>query len=260
MEANRMEHPEVLKWLIIGIFSFAIVLVFALGAKFKWFSSLSVGKGGLDIKAKDEPKKEIEKNFQSGNLNHLMDCEIHKLDNELIDFALEKSKTLRRAMTIELNKTINCHSTRRALASCLRYPLYEVSRKNDFKEKLRPENIKEYTDYLIKEIVYEYHDFAIEREMAWCHVNKNIKCPELPPLDDLLSVIRSQLIDDWALPIRNQSIDVCRKKIEKYNTYIPAFEELGDQVRIKICLVCIDKNKTYIKNLSKKPDKEAGEF
>ena len=263
-----MEHPEVLKWLIIGGFSFLIVLVFAVGAKFKWFSSLSVGKGGLDIKTKDEqkneppgkPQKEIENEFQSGYINHLMNSEIYKLDNKLIDFALEKSNKLRKSLAIELNKIVQCNSTRRALASSLRFPLYEAARKNYFKENLRPENIKKYTDDLMKEIIYEYQDFAIEREMSWCYAGKNIKCPELPPLDDLVQIIHAQLINNWALPIRNKNIGICKEKIETYKTNISAFERLGDQVKIKICLFCIGKNEEYIKRLSKKPDKEAGEF
>ena len=255
-----MEHPEVLKWLIICSSVFLITLIFALGARFKWFSSLSLGKSGLDIKAKEDEKKEIEKKFQSGSSNYLMDCKIHELDNDLILFALDKSKTLRRAMTIELSKTVDCHSTRRALASCLRYPLYDASRKNNFKDKLCPENIKEYTDNVIKEMIYEYQDFAIEREMSRCPLSDKARCPELPSLDDLLIENRNQLINDWALPLRKETINTCKKKIEIYKTYIPVFEDLEDQVKIKVCLSCIDKNENYIKNLARKPDKDSGEF
>ena len=254
-----MDNPEVLKWLIIGSFSFLIVLVFAIGAKCKWFSSISINKDKLEIKAKEENKIEIEKRFQSGSLNHLMDCEINNLDNKLVDFAIERSRVVRRAMALEL-KTIGCHSTRKALASDLRFPLYEVSRKNNFKYNLLPENIKEYVDNLIKKMVYEYQEFAIEREMSWCPINNEIKCPDIPSLDELLLLNKKQLIEDWALPNRDQTIKICKEKIEVYEKYITLFEELGDQVKIKICIQCIDKNKSYIKNLTRKPDKEIGEF
>ena len=254
-----MENPEVLKILIICTSAFLIVLIFSVGAKFKWFTSLSINKNGLNVKAKEESIIEIEKKFQSGSLNHLMDCEINNLDNKLIDFAIERSRVVRRAMALEL-KTIGCHSTRKALASDLRFPLYEVSRKNNFKYNLLPENIKEYVDNLIKKMVYEYQEFAIEREMSWCPVNNDIKCPDIPSLDELLLLNKKQLIEDWALPNRNQTIKICKEKIEVYEKYITLFEELGDQVKIKICMQCIEKNKGYIKNLTRKPDKETGEF
>jgi hypothetical protein len=234
------------------------LIIFTIGSKFKWFAHLSISKNGLDVKAmeiiKEVQEKQEEKQFESGNVNKLLDDQIIKCDTEIVDFALEQSNKLRKTINIRLNKQVRCSGTRRSLASCLRYPLWEAARKNHFKEILRPEHAKEYVNRLLKEIIEEYQMFAIEIEMAHCVVNSEIKCQELPSLDTLLEMLREEIITKWALPIRQFVICTCKKKIQLYKEFLPSFKDLGDNLRIKRSELCIEKNQNYINMLQRKPE------
>jgi hypothetical protein len=255
----------VLRTFIVCVTVIFALIIFAVGSKFKWFSSITIGKTGIDVKAaeikaaeiveKKEKEKE-QKQFESGNLNKLLDDQIIKCDIEAIDFALAQSNKLRRTLNNQLNHQVPCSGTRRSLAACLRYPLYEASRKNNFKEVLRPENAKEYINKILKEVKEEYQAFAIEMEMSFCPTaaDSSIKCPELPPLDSILGILNDALINNWLLPIRQKIIETCEKKIKLYNDFLLLYEELGDNNRIKITKLCIEKNMGYIKALSRKPE------
>ncbi len=245
--------PETLKTVVVSFSLLISVIVFTIGAKNKWFSSFSFGK--LHFQANE---KEAEKQFQSGNFNKVCDDQILRLDSELIDFALEQSNKLRRTLNIHLNRQVNCASTRRSLASCLRYPLWEAARKNHFRDVLRPENIKPYIERLLKEVIEEYQTFALEKEMSYCDVNNNIKCNDLPPLDEVLEMLKKEITESWALPIRRKTYEICDKKIKNYQSFLPSYKDLGDTVRVKVCEACIEKNEGYKKALSRKP--EAGEL
>jgi hypothetical protein len=253
---NNVWTTELLKIAIPCFTGLATLIIFAIGARFKLWSSFTIGKNGLDVKAieQEKKKKEEEKKFESGNFNKICDDQILKLDGELVDYALEQSNKLRRTLNIKLNKHVGCSGTRRSLASCLRYPLWEAARKNHFKDVLRPENMKRYVDRLLKEVVEEYHAFSIEREVSFCTINPTDKCPELPPLDSIMDMLKQEIIESWALPIRCKTYEISEKKISTYKQFLPSYHDLGDGVRVKVCGACIEKNEGYKKALTRQPE------
>lgn len=246
------KHEAALTFFIAGFFINIGLILFIILSRLGVISYINVSKEkGLTF----DSKKDIEKKVESGNINKLMDDQINKIDNEMLDYALDKSNNMRRLLSKQLNTKIYCPSTRRALAACLRYPLYEASRRNNFKYVLRPENIKYYLDRIIKELVMEYEEFAIEVENNECPVNnQKISCKQLPPLEDIFEDVKNQLIDQWAIPIRNEQIRTHYKKISMYRQFAPSFDQLGDKVRVKVCENCIDKNTNYINSLNRKPE------
>jgi hypothetical protein len=244
-------HPEALIVFIISCFIFLGFILFVIFNKLGLISYFNLSKEkGITF----DSKKEIEKKVESGNINKLMDDQINKLDNEMLDYALERSNNIRRILSKQLNTKIYCSSSRRALAACLRYPLYEASRRNNFKYVLRLENIKFYIDRVMKELAAEYEEFAIEIENTVCPVDNQKSCKQLPPIKDVFEDIKNQLIDQWAIPIRNAQIKTHHKKIDIYRQFTPSFDQLGDTVRVKVCEACIDKNTNYINALNRKPE------
>lgn len=246
---------EILKIILIGAFANIALILLIIAIKSGWISNVIIGKGGVDIRVN---KKEVKRLYDAGTTKYNQDTKILEYDEELRTFAIEKSDKLRRTLAIEFNSKILCIGTIRALSGGLRYPLYEAARSNNFKEKLRPENSREYLDTITKEIIEEYKIFAIEREMSYCGNNSEVKCPNLPDIDGLIDGVRDKIISNWAIPIRNKNKEICRKKIELYEKNIPEYRSLGDEVNVKIAEDCIKKNQEHIKALDRKP--EPGEF
>ncbi len=237
-------EPDLIRTITICFTALVALIIFAVKGK-----NITFGKGSFHLSSKDE-----EKQFQSGNINQLLNDHVHDLDTELVDFAVSRSNYLRKTLIGKLGKNFKCVGISRALVGILRFPLYEASRQNNFKSLLKPENIKHYIDRLMKEIISEYEEFIIIQEMAFCTNNNEVHCPELPTFEALADIIKEQVISNWALPIRQKVIDICNKKISAYKRFILSFEELGDKIRIKVSEHCIEKNKNYIAALSRKPE------
>ena len=240
----------VLKWFVICFFSLIAFIILIIAIKKKWLSSLSLGSGKLSMAVK---AAEVEKQFQAGTFNKLLDDQIKKLDDELTNFAIKKAHELRRSFTRDLFSQIGCTSSRRALVSVLRFPIYERCRINNFKQELKPENIKWYVKRIIKDVKAEYEDFAIELTDAVCPIYKN-SCAAIPLIDDVITNLEKRILEDWALPIRRKLIEICESKIALYRQYIDHFIEIGDSVRIKRTEYCIEKNKNYIVSLKRHPE------
>ena len=203
---------------------------------------------------RQETKKqeEAQKQFESGSINKLLDDQIAMYDHELTDYAVDRADDLKGALDIKL-KHVYCQSTRRSLASCLGSPLWKVCQKNNFKEELKPEKIKAYTVKILKKMTKEYQRCCIEKEIAMCSVDNKVKCLEIPPLDELITMLQKELIEEWALPIRQKNIEICGKKIKLYQEQIPLYEALNDIVRVNVAKFCIEKNERYIAELSRSP-------
>ena len=241
-------HPEVLRSFIIGFFALIMAILFIIAAKLRLFKRFEIGKSGLSVHARDK-----EKEFQSGNTEHIIRDNIQRLDLELMDFASEKATQLRRSLAIELNKGVKCASIRKSLSSALRYPLFQASMRNNFKYVLRPENFDYYIERLLREISLEYEEYAIEHALSYCPNDEEKKCPCIPLWENIKNALEDRLREDWAIPIKQKSIDICNKKIDVYRNFIKTFEELGDVVKIKVTEHCIDKNRGYIEAFVRKP-------
>jgi hypothetical protein len=245
---NNLLTADLLKIIIICFTALCILIIIAIGAKNKWFTSMSIGKSGMSLEA-----KEVEKEFQSGNIQQLMNEQIFKCDEELILFAIEKANYLRKTITNHIAEHFTCIGMRQAITGVLRFPLYTASRQNNFKSQLQSKNILWYVERLMTEIKTEYEEYTLLQNMAHCIVDEK-KCPQMPEVNDIMKIIQYEVLYNWALPIRRKTVDICNKKIETYRQFIPSFIELNDQVRIKVTEHCIEKNKNYIEILTKKPD------
>ena len=232
---------EVLKTFIICGFSFAGFILLIMASKFKWLSGFTIGK--LNVKGV------IDKQYQAGTSNKLLDNAIDGLDKDLITFAIKKATDLRRSFTRRLFEKISCNSTRKALVSALRFPIYEACRTNNFKEELKPENIKAYVSRIMKEVADEYGDFALEHSVAICP-KTNEKCSAIPSIEDIYKELEAELLEDFALPIKKKQLDICENKIKLYKQYITTYKEVGDFVKIKVAEHCMKKNENYIASLN----------
>jgi len=247
------QNPDALKVFIIGSFVIIGLVFFIVANYFGWIKSFKAGKDGISFEAND--KKAIEKKFESSNLHNMMNQQIHKLDIEMTDSAMSKSNSVRRILSKQLNTGVYCASSKRALAACMRYPLSESARRNNFKYVLRPENMKRYIGELMKEISSEYEEFSIENDNNTCPMmGTGNRCKQLPPIDEIFEDVRKQIVDYWALPLRREQIKTHYKKIDIYKQYAPMFEQLGDFVMKKVCETCIDKNKIYATALEREPE------
>jgi hypothetical protein len=75
----------------------------------------------------------------------------------------------------------------------------------------------------------------------------------MPSVDFLIDGVRQKIIENWALPIRQKNIEICRKKIELYKENIPQYKLLGDEVNVKVAEDRIESNLSHIDGLSRKP-------
>jgi len=246
------QNPDALKVFLIGCFVIIGLVFFIIANMFGWIKSFKAGKDGIVYEAND--KKAIEKKFESSNLHNLMNQQIHKLDIEMMDLALTKSNNVRRVLTKQLNTGVYCASSRRALAACLRYPLSESARRNNFKYVLRPENMKRYIGEIMKELSSEYEEYSLEVDNNMCPMGLEKHCKQLPPLSDILDDVKQQIVKNWAIPIRQEQIKTHYKKISVYKQFAPLFEQLGDLVMKKVCEKCIDKNQVFAAALERDPD------
>ena len=242
------------RYFIVSISCLLGLLLFIIAIKKKWLASITLGKGGIDVKA-----AEVEKKFQTGTFNKFLDDSIVKLDHELINYAVQKSHELRRTFTRELASQIECTSARRALISVLRFPIYERCRNDDFKKELKTENIKYYVKRIIKDVRAEYEDFVIEKNNAVCPLYNN-SCTKIPPMKEVVIDLEKRILEDWALPIRIKNISICEAKIKLYEQFLDHFTASNDQIRIKRTEYCIEKNKAYIAALKKNSEDGDGVF
>jgi len=247
-------YPEILRLFIISTAVIVCLVIVIVAGANGWLRSILINRDGIGI---ESAKRETENRYESGNLHKVMNDQIHKLDGEMIDFALDKSNDVRKHLARQLNTHIPCVSSRRALAAALRYPLYEASRRNNFKHALRRNKIGPYIDQLMRELSSEYETYSVELENNTCPVNLARNCKNIPPLADVFDGVRYQLVNHWANPIRNEQIDTHRKKIKVYLEHAPIFEQLGDIVMVKVCRDCAAKNQDYIRELQRLGDDEA---
>jgi len=241
------QYPETLMWFVIGSFVLGILLVLIISSKLGWLPKVIINRDGIHFEAKT--KKQEEKEFESGRINKILDDKINAHDIDLFEFALEQTNKLERALRIKM-RDVQCQSTRQSLMTCIR-PLWRAARKNNFKLTLRPEQIKEYMDALLKEIIVYYQELSIEKDISYCSINDNIKCQDLPELNIIIEMLQEEIIDNWALPIRKEVVSTCQNKIKDYKEQIPLYEDLKDTARLRVANYCIKKNEDYIHNLTR---------
>jgi len=132
-----------------------------------------------------------------------------------------------------------CTLAKVALASVIRFPMYESIANNHFTSELMPENYAEYRKRIIDMVRDEYDSLAL--------ASRGIQCNReaLPPWEDIGGQIVT-CIDMWLRYISREVIACCKKKRTIYEEYLVSFEAAGDDFRADITKHCIEKNKRYI--------------
>jgi hypothetical protein len=237
---------KIIEYLIIAGAAIIITIIFVIAAARGWLKNVKVSKDGLDFHG-------VEKRVKLSNFNKLLDEKIIELDKEVEAFSVSTIHNLRRIFKTHLDPIVSHPGEKRAISGAARAPLYDASRKNNFKFVLMPENIKKYIDGIMEEIKEEYEDATFEHGQYICPIHGG-KCVEYPPFEALEELLREKIIYRWAVPLRNFQIETHRKKISLYKKYINSYQELGDEVRVKITEQCIEKNEKYITGLSRRPE------
>jgi hypothetical protein len=232
-------NVEIVKWMVIGI-GIILVFIFLLLAMGKgWLKNFKAGRDGISFE--QEKKKKV----KSGHLNKMMDDNINKCDEWTKDQATKLADNLRRCLRRFLDPFIQYPSGRRSVSGAIRSPLYNAVRANEFKIKLRPENIEAYLDGLMEKIRAEYEDVDDEQVKFVCPIHRT-DCIQFPKFDELTSGLREQIKKYWLLPLKDYQIEMHRKKIEIFKKNISIFQDIEDDDRVDICKFCIKKNEGYI--------------
>jgi hypothetical protein len=174
-----------------------------------------------------------------------MDDSVNKCDGWIKDQATDLADNLRRQLRRFLDPFIQYPSGKRSVSGAIRFPLYNAIRANEFKVKLRPENIEAYLDSLMEKIRAEYEDVDDEQANFICPVH-HTKCIQFPQFDELSPGLRDQIKKYWLLPLKDYQIEMHKKKIEIFKKNINVFQDIGDDDRVEICKFCIKKNEGYI--------------
>jgi hypothetical protein len=235
---------EVIKYSVIAgaiILGFILLII---GLKRRWFSSFRAGKDGISFEAN-------QKQLQSENLNKTLDDAISECDHDLLDTATSLADNLRRALSRYLDSFIQYPSGKRTISGAIRFPLYNAIRRNKFKIVLRPESVEAYLDKLMEDIAQEYDEVDAEQEKFICPIHGS-GCIEYPEWTVIKEPLRKQIMKGWIIPLKQAVIETSNKKIALYEKYILIFQDIGDEKRIARSKQCIEKNKTYIQELTKK--------
>jgi hypothetical protein len=235
---------EVIKYLVIAgaiILGFILLII---GLKRGWFSSFHAGKDGISFEAK-------QKQLQSGNLNKTLDDSIAECDHDLLDTATSLADNLRRGLSRYLDSFIQYPSGKRTISGAIRFPLYNAIRRNKFKIVLRPENVESYLDKIMEDIAQEYDEVDAEQEKFVCPIHGGV-CIDYPEWPVIKTPLRERIMKGWIVPLKQAVIETCKKKITIYEKHILIFQDIGDENRIAISKQCIEKNKTYIQELTKR--------
>jgi len=132
-----------------------------------------------------------------------------------------------------------CTLAKVALASVIRFPMYESIANNHFTSELMPENYAEYRRRIMEMVRDEYDSLA--------SASRGIQCDRdaLPPWGEIGGQIVA-CIDMWLRYISREVITCCKKKKAIYEEYLAGFEAAGDGFRVNITRHCIEKNTKYI--------------
>ena len=205
-----------------------IVLAFALGkAGFIQVGSLTVRK--------DQEGQTTMRN---------MDKEIVDADSLLIAKLRQMTNSLRKRIANMLGAYPACAMTKRALASSLRFPLYESIGNNHYTRELMSDRYYEYRRRMLASLEDEYTDVLLSiDDIQGCVVSDG-----LPSWDEIEEAVQ-EFLDRWLLDVVIMVKDCCTQKLDTYTKYLEVFTANKDAYRVSITNMCIVKNQKYIAEL-----------
>ena len=223
--------------------------IFIFASSKGWVKNLKFGKSGMEVQG-------VEKQKRSGSLNKLLYDQFVALDTEAMDYALKTVNGLHDNLVRYLDKDIPHPAGRRVIAGAVRFALYSIYRKSDFKRVLCPENMRGFIDSCILEIRLEFEESVKDQKYVTCPMRGEGSCFQYPKFEEILSPIRQRLMQDSILPLRSYQIRIHEKKVALNKQFIPSFAELEDFVRVDIAKEDIERNEMYIAALSRKPNED----
>jgi hypothetical protein len=122
-----------------------------------------------------------------------------------------------------------------ALASAIRWPLYESIVNNHFTEVLSPDNIADYKKRIFGLIEDEYRNIFSAASRTPCPQDN------VPDFDQVRAKLQG-FFAQWLQYLIGEVIRTCRQKLDTYNRYQITFAENKDDYRGKIIAQCIEKN------------------
>jgi len=237
---------DTLRVFIIGASVIVCIVLMMIALKLRLITSFSI-RDFFELKGRD--KKEIDKKFELGTLKESLRNQIIKLDKELENFATELTSEVKSILAHHFYQSVPCTHIRSSLVDEIRDPLFLACRTNNFKLELKPINIEWYVKRIMKKVMREYNNFLMSHEGSSCCVDKSHPCPGIPSADSMEEGIKKSILQDWAHVIKRKQIDICENKIKLYMQFIDTFRQIGDELEVRICEACIEKNRNYIKEL-----------
>jgi hypothetical protein len=193
------------------------------------------------------------KNFSLGPLSIKKEQEnqstmfFMNIDNDDHDAQLQiRLRSLTNAMRTRLINSFQeynlCSIMYSALASSIRWPLYESIANNHFTEVLLSDSIDDYKKRIFGLIEDEY------RNMFSAALRTTCQKDNVPVWEDAVTKLRV-FFEHWIQQLILEVIRTCKQKLDTYNRYLPSFTHNADDYRGNIIKQCIEKNERYIKGL-----------
>ena len=92
--------------------------------------------------------------------------------------------------------------------------------------------LKRLSPRIMADIKNEYEDINVKQDNFLCPIH-NKPCFDFPEFNSIEESLKRFVIHDFAIAIREKQVDICRKKIEVYQEFIPKFDILGDRVQVR---------------------------
>jgi hypothetical protein len=164
--------------------------------------------------------------------------------DEQLQIRLRSQTSAMRTRLVNVFQKYNlCSIMYSALASAIRWPLYESIVNNHFTEVLSPDNIADYKKRMFGLIEDEYRNI-FSASVRTPYPQDNV--PDFEQVHAKLQGVFSQ----WLQYLISEVIRTCRQKLDTYNRYQVTFVENKDDYRGKIIAQCIEKNERYIRDLA----------
>jgi len=186
----------------------------------------------------------VRKDHEGHTTMHNMDKEIADADSLLLAKLRQMTGALRKRIVNMLGVYPACAMTKRALASSLRFPLYESIGNNHYTRELMSDRYYEYRKRMLDSLEDEYMDVLLS-------ISDSQGCPTvngLPSWDTIKDSVQ-EFLDRWLLEVVIAVRDCCALKVTVYEKYLEFFTASKDEYRVGITNACITKNRRYITEL-----------
>lgn len=212
---------------VIVIMIVAAILIKKLG--------LTIGKG--TIKAAD-----YEYDQRCLIVNHKIKEDIDNIDWKLQKRLRERTKNLSYSISKIGNVQDMCQASRKSLFNCYREPFYEYISNNHFTREFLPTNFESYRQSLLQSLRALHQVLYIEYNLDSC---------KMDDIQDWQDVEKDfcNLVDEWLEIAMNEVRKSCYEKLTLYKNELPNMEKSSTWK--EIIENCIEKNKTYIKEIDK---------